>query len=147
MVSINEATVGGYVGSDPEIRDLPNGGKVANFSIATTRRYKNRDGEQVEKTIWHQITVFGGAVEGIVAPYVRKGSALYVKGSMETTKWRKEGESSDRYSTSIVVSGYNSMIQLLDRKNQSNGPSQPPVEAIAETVEGMASDPGDENWG
>lgn len=104
MATLNRIQIIGHVGKDPEIKFLPNGNTVANFSVATTEK-KNDE----ERTEWHNLVVFGKLAE-ICQDYVRKGSLVYVEGSLRTNKWEKDGKQYSR--TEIIVNN----IQFLDRK-------------------------------
>ncbi len=95
---INKATIVGHVGRDPEIRHMASGDAVANVSLATTERWKDKNGERQEKTEWHRL-VFFGKLADIVEKYVHKGSLIYVEGKLTTRKWEKDGV--DRYTTEI----------------------------------------------
>lgn len=99
MVSVNRAILVGNLGRDPELRYLPNGDAVANFSIATTETWKDKEGNKQEATEWHRISFFGRLAE-VCGQYLKKGSAVYIEGSIRTRKWvDKEGQ--DRYTTEI----------------------------------------------
>jgi single-strand DNA-binding protein len=129
MASINQATLLGNVGKDPEIRSLNNGSRVASFSIATSERWRDKSsGEQKEKTDWHNVVVFGqgenNGLAGIVEKYVRKGSKLYVQGKIQTRKWQDQG-GQDRYTTEIVLSGFDAKLVLLDGKEGGGKPPPP----------------------
>jgi len=100
MSSVNLAIVLGHVGKDPEIRYTQGGDAVANLSIATTEKWKDKQGEKQEKTEWHRLVVFGRTAE-VVEKYVRKGSLIHVTGRLQTREWEKDGVK--RYSTEIVV--------------------------------------------
>jgi len=97
---VNKVTLIGNLGQDPETRYLPNGDAVTNLSLATSESWKDKNtGEQVERTEWHRVSFFGRAAE-VISEYARKGSKLYVEGSLQTRKWQdKEGQ--DRYTTEI----------------------------------------------
>ena len=115
---INKVILIGNVGKDPEIRQMPNG-TVVNLTVATTESWKDKQsGQQQERTEWHRVTYFNNLAD-IVAQYVRKGSKLYVEGSLKTRKYKAQ-DGTDRYSTDIV----GSEMQMLDRNPQSDHPSQ-----------------------
>lgn len=109
-MALNKAMLIGNVGNDPEIRTLSNNEKVASFRLATTERFKDRNGEQRENTEWHQITAWG-KVADIVEKFVKKGSQLYVEGKITTEKWTDK-DGNERFTTKIRVEG----IQLLGKK-------------------------------
>lgn len=114
-MAVNKAIILGNVGNQPEIKSTQDGRTVANFSIATSESWKDKNsGEKKEKVEWHQITAFGNLAE-IVKNYVKKGSKVYVEGSIQTKKWTDK-QSIERFTTEIVLQGFNSTIQLLDGK-------------------------------
>lgn len=98
---MNSVTLAGRVGKDPEIRSVQNGDKVANLSLATTERWKDKNGQKQEKTEWHKLNVWG-PLAGVVESYVHKGDMLLVQGKIETRKWTDQN-GQDRYSTEIRV--------------------------------------------
>ena len=115
MAGINKAIIVGNVGSDPEIKYLPNGDAVANFSIATSESWKDKKtGEKVEKTEWHRCVAFRRLGE-VIGEYVRKGSKLYVEGKIQTRKWQGD-DGKDRYTTEIVLRD----MQMLDSRSERN---------------------------
>ena len=122
MSGINKVILVGRLGQDPEIRHTPNGTAVANVSLATSEKWKDKNtGEQQEKTEWHRIAVFGKLAE-ITDQYLRKGSQVYFEGKLQTRKWQdKQGQ--DRYTTEVVVDGFNGVMPMLDGQ-QSNTPQQ-----------------------
>ena len=118
--SVNKAILLGNVGKDPDIRSTQNGNKLAAFSIATSKRWKDKNTqEQKEKTSWHNVVVFGDGLVDIVEKYVKKGSKIYVEGELQTRKWQDQ-EGKDRYTTEVILQGYNCNLTLLDSRNQSN---------------------------
>ena len=117
--SVNKAILLGNLGRDPEIRSMQSGSKMASFSIATSKRWKDRNTqEQKEKTSWHNIVVFGDGLVDIVEKYVKKGSKIYIEGELQTRKWQDK-EGSDRYTTEVILQGYNCNLTLLDNRNNS----------------------------
>ena len=99
--SVNKAIIVGNLGSDPELRNLPDGSSVVNFNVATTDVYydKNNPSQKNEKTEWHRIVFFGRAAE-VIHEYARKGSKIYVEGALQTRKW-KDRDENERYTTEI----------------------------------------------
>lgn len=83
----NQAQLIGFVGNAPQVKDLPNGNKIAMFSVATEKKFKNKDGELITKTTWHPCTAYGKLAEKVVAPYVRKGSLVHIIGELETQEY------------------------------------------------------------
>lgn len=101
MASVNKVILVGNLGRDPESRFLPDGGAVCNFSIATTDKWKDKSGEQQERTEWHRIATFNKLAE-ICGEYLKKGSQVYIEGRLQTRKWQdKDGQ--ERYTTEIVA--------------------------------------------
>jgi single-strand DNA-binding protein len=120
MASVNKVIVLGNVGRDPEIRYSQGGEAIANVALATSRKWKNKDGEQQEETEWHRVSLFGRLAE-IVSEYVHKGDPLYVEGRLRTRKWTdKDGV--ERYTTEIVVD----QMQLLGSRGDRGGERAPP---------------------
>lgn len=119
---VNKALLIGFVGKDPEIRSMQNGDEVASFSLATSERWTDKQGQKQEKSEWHNIVVFGGLVK-IIKSYVKKGSKLYIEGKIQTRKWQDQS-GADRYTTEVVLQGFNANLQLLDSNNQSTGQQQ-----------------------
>jgi single-strand DNA-binding protein len=110
MASVNKVILIGNLGRDPEVRYLPEGGAVANISIATTDTWKDKSGEKQERTEWHRVAFFGRLAE-IAGEYLKKGSQVYVEGSLRTRKWTdKEGQ--ERYTTEIRAD----IMQMLGRR-------------------------------
>lgn len=116
-MSVNKAIILGFVGNEPEIKQTKSGDNVANFSVATSTSWKDKSsGEKKEATEWHRVTAFGN-LANVVANYVKKGSKVYVEGSIKTEKYTdKDGV--EKYATKIIVQGFNSTIQLLDSKKE-----------------------------
>jgi len=113
---LNKVTLIGRLGSDPEVRYMPTGGAVTNVSLATSRRWKDKNtGERREETEWHRIVFFSKLAE-IAGEYLKKGGQVYVEGRIQTNKWQdKEGK--DRYTTEIIAD----QMQMLGSKNESDG--------------------------
>ncbi|MEP1231609.1 MAG: single-stranded DNA-binding protein [Litorimonas sp.] len=118
--SINKVILVGNVGNDPEIRTFGNGGKVANFSVATSESWKDKQsGEKREKTEWHRVAIFQEGLVGVVERYVKKGSKLYIEGKLQTRKWQ-DRDGNDKYTTEIVLQGYGGNLTLLDSAGGGN---------------------------
>lgn len=112
-MSLNQVQLIGNVGRDPEIRRLNNGDAVANLTIATGDKWKDKNtGEWKERTEWHNVVVFGG-LAGVIENYVKKGSKLYVSGELQTRKWQ-DRDGNDRYSTEVVLRGPAAKMEMLD---------------------------------
>ena len=122
--SVNKVILLGNLGRDPEIRSMQSGSKMASFSIATSKRWKDRNTqEQKEKTSWHNIVVFGDGLVSIVENYVKKGSKIYVEGELQTRKWQDQ-DGNDKYTTEVILQGYNCNLTLLDSRNNTNKSSE-----------------------
>jgi single-strand DNA-binding protein len=115
--SINKAILVGNVGKDPEVKFLPSGMAVANFTLATSERFKDKSGEQQERTEWHSLTAYQRLAE-IVRDYVKKGSKLYVEGRIQTRSWDDQASGQKRYKTEIVV---NDLVLLSGRGDGEGG--------------------------
>ena len=123
--SLNRVMLIGSLGRDPEIRTFPNGGKVCNLRIATSKRWRDRQtGERKERTEWHSVALFNDHHIRVAEQYLRKGSKLYVEGALETRKWQDQS-GQDKYTTEIVVRPYEGDIKLLgEPRGQSDNQSQ-----------------------
>lgn len=113
-MSVNKIILIGNCGKDPEIRTTKNGKEIANFSLATSKSYKDSNGEKQTKTQWHRVSVYGGLV-GIVKNYVKKGSKLYLEGEMEYGEYEKDGQKV--HTATVILSAFNSTLQMLDSRN------------------------------
>ena len=119
MASVNKVILVGNLGRDPEMRSFPNGDQVANVTLATTDRWKDKQsGEAREHTEWHRL-VFNGRLAEIAGQYLRKGSQIYVEGSIRTRKWQDQQSGQDRYSTEIRVD----QMQMLGSRQGMGGPA------------------------
>lgn len=113
---INKVIIVGNLGQDPEVRFMPNGGAVANFTVATSETWKDKQsGEQKEKTEWHRIVMYQRLAE-IAGEYLKKGSKVYLEGRLQTRKWQNQ-QGQDQYTTEIIVND----MQMLDSRGQSGG--------------------------
>ena len=123
-MSINKVILVGNVGQDPEVRSTQDGREIANFSLATSESWKDKNsGEKKEKTEWHRVVIFSPGLVGIVKNYIKKGSKLYIEGSLQTRKWT-DSSGVEKFTTEIVLQNYNSVLQILDnRERQSSGDS------------------------
>jgi len=121
MAGVNKVIIVGNLGKDPEMRFLPNGDGVANITVATSETWKDKQtGEQKEKTEWHRVVIFG-KLASIVGEYLKKGSKVYLEGSLQTRKWTNQ-QGQDQYTTEIVLQGFNGVMQMLDGKPQQAAP-------------------------
>ncbi len=124
MASLNKVQLIGHLGRDPETRSFQSGDRVANFSLATSEKWKDKQtGEAREKTEWHSIAVFGDGLVGIVERFLRKGSKVYLEGQLATRKWQDQA-GNDRYTTEIVLRPFNGSLILLDGQNRDQGGGQ-----------------------
>jgi len=122
--SVNKVILIGNLGKDPEIRRTQDGRPIASFSIATSEQWRDRNsGERKERTEWHNIVVFNEGLCKVVENYVRKGSKLYIEGQLQTRKWQDK-DGNDRYTTEVVLQGFNSVLTMLDgRQGGGSGAS------------------------
>lgn len=119
--SLNKVMLIGNLGADPEIRSFQNGGKVANLRIATSDTWKDRNtGERQERTEWHTVAIFSEGLINVVENYLKKGSKVYVEGQLQTRKWQDQ-QGNDRYSTEVVLRGYNGTLTMLDGAGGGGG--------------------------
>jgi single-strand DNA-binding protein len=133
--SVNKVILVGNVGKDPEIRTSQSGGKFANITLATSEQWRDKNtGERKERTEWHRVVVFSDALAKVVEQYVRKGSKLYIEGQLQTRKWQDQS-GADRYSTEVVLQGFNAVLTMLDSKGGGAGAGM-----------GMASDDGQADY-
>ena len=113
MSSVNKVILIGNLGKDPEVKSFSNGGRIANFSIATSESWKDKaTGERKGRTEWHNITVQGDGLVGVVERFLKKGSKIYIEGKLQTRKWQ-DRDGNDRYTTEIVV-GMGGNLTMLD---------------------------------
>ncbi len=118
--SLNKVQIIGRLGADPEIKQMVNGKNVARLSVATSQSWKDKSsGERKEKTEWHRVVIFNEGLVNIVQQYLKKGANVYLEGQLSTRKWRDEKSGQDKYSTEIVLQGYNSSLTMLGGKNAS----------------------------
>ena len=123
--SLNKVLLIGRLGADPEIKQMVNGKSVARLSIATSQSWKDKNtGEKKEKTEWHRVVVFNEGLVNVVQQYLKKGAQIYIEGQLTTIKWKDEKSGQDRYSTEIVLQGYNSTLTMLGGGNSNNLTSQ-----------------------
>ena len=138
MSSINKVLLIGSLGKDPEIRTLNSGDRVANLSIATTERWTDKNsGEMKEKTEWHSVVVFNDGLANICEKYLKKGSKVYVEGSLQTRSW-EDASGEKKYKTEVVIQRFNGNIVLLDGKSEESKPYK--KEAYQEPVSDFLDD-------
>ena len=143
---LNRAEVIGRLGADVTVNHLASGGRVASLSVATDEGYLDRQsGERVDKTEWHKVVTFQDGLIDMLEKHAKKGRLVYVAGKMQTRRWRKDGEDSDRFSTEILLAP-GGRVQFLDKPNGTNGksaPSQPDPDAAGDTGAAPSSAPAD----
>ena len=121
--SVNKVILIGNVGKDPEIRRTQDGRPIANLRIATSESWRDKTtGERKEKTEWHSVVIFNEGLCRVVEQYVKKGSKLYIEGALQTRKWQGQ-DGQDRYSTEVVLQGFNSTLTMLDGRSGGGGGS------------------------
>lgn len=119
--SVNKVILIGNVGADPEIRRTQDGRPIANLRIATSESWRDRNsGERKEKTEWHTVVVFNEGLCKVVEQYVKKGAKLYLEGQLQTRKWQDQS-GNERYSTEVVLQGFNSTLTMLDGRGEGGG--------------------------
>ena len=112
--SVNKVILVGNLGRDPESRSFQNGGKVVNLRIATSESWQDKNsGERKEKTEWHSVAIFNEGLANVAERFLRKGSKVYIEGALQTRKWQ-DAQGQDKYSTEIVLQGFNSVLTMLD---------------------------------
>ena len=121
--SVNKVILIGNLGRDPEIRSFQNGGKVCNLRIATSETWKDKEGNRKEKTEWHSVAIFQEGLVRIAEQYLKKGSKVYIEGQLVTRKWQDQS-GADKYSTEVVLQGYNGTLTMLDGREGGSGGSQ-----------------------
>jgi single-strand DNA-binding protein len=121
--SVNKVILIGNLGRDPEVRSFQNGGKVVNLRIATSETWRDKQsGERKERTEWHSVAIFNEGIAKIAEQYLKKGSTVYIEGSLETRKWQDQS-GQDKYTTEIVLRPYNGNLTLLGGRGEGGGGS------------------------
>ncbi|WP_137752304.1 single-stranded DNA-binding protein [Sphingopyxis sp. L1A2A] len=132
--SVNKVILIGNLGADPEIKSFQNGGKIANIRIATSENWKDRmTGERKERTEWHNVVINGEGLVGVVERFLKKGSKVYIEGSLRTRKWQ-DRDGNDKYTTEVVIAGIGGALTMLDGAPGGGGG-------------GSRGGGGDDNWG
>jgi single-strand DNA-binding protein len=120
---VNKVILVGNLGADPEVRNLPSGGKVVNLRVATTDTWRDKNtGERRDRTEWHSVVIFNENLGRVAEQYLRKGSKVYLEGALQTRKWQDQS-GADRYSTEVVLQNFNSTLVLLDSRGEGGGDS------------------------
>ena len=139
--SLNKVLLIGRLGADPEIKQMVNGKNVARFSLATSNTWKDKNtGEKKEKTEWHRIVVFNEGLVNVVQQYLKKGAQVYIEGQLSTRKWKDEQTGQDKYSTEILIQGYNSSLTMLGGTSQNNIASQDIKQSIDDSKTSSQND-------
>lgn len=119
-ISLNKVTLIGNLGADPEIRTMNNGQEVATLSLATSNSWKDKlSGEKKEKTEWHRVVVFNEALVNIVKSYVKKGSSIYIEGSLQTRKWT-DNSGVEKFSTEVVLQNFGCQLLILSGRDEAS---------------------------
>ena len=133
--SLNKVLLIGRLRADPDIKQMVNGKSVARLSLATSNTWKDKNtGEKKEKTEWHRVVIFHEGLVNVVQQYVKKGAQVYIEGQLTTRKWKDEKSGLDRYSTEVVLQGFNSSFKILSSKSNK-----------IENVQEKSALPNDEN--
>src|SRR4051794_32758404 len=123
--SVNKVILIGNLGKDPEIRRTQDGRPIANFTVATSDTWKDKNtGERRERTEWHRVVIFNEGLCRIAEQYLKKGSKVYLEGSLQTRKWQDQS-GQEKYTTEIVLQGFNSQLAMLDRVGGGGGGAVP----------------------
>ena len=121
--SVNKVILVGNLGADPEVRTMPSGNKVVNLSVATSDSWRDKNsGERKEKTEWHRVVIFSEGLAKVAEQYLKKGSKVYLEGALQTRKWQDQS-GQDKYSTEVVLQGFNSNLTMLDGRGDNEGSS------------------------
>ena len=137
--SVNKVILLGNLGRDPDIRSMQSGKKMASFSIATSKRWKDRNTqEQKENTSWHNIVVFNEGLVDVIEKYVKKGSKIYVEGELSTRKYQ-DNDGNDRYTTEVVLQGYNSNLTMLGSGNSASSSDEQSMNSSQEVTQSSNS--------
>lgn len=122
--SVNKVILVGNLGADPDVKRTQDGRTIVNLSIATSESWKDKNtGERRDKTEWHRIVIFSEGLCKVAESYLKKGSKVYLEGQLATRKWQDQS-GQDKYSTEIVLQGFNSTLTMLDGKSDSSSPNQ-----------------------
>jgi single-strand DNA-binding protein len=124
-MSLNKVMLIGNLGRDPEVRFSQSGDKIANLNVATSDKWKDKStGEQREKTEWHRVVIFSKGLAEVCEKYLKKGSKVYIEGSLQTRSWEKDGEK--KYTTEIILQNFGSKLEMLGDKSASGSDTPPP---------------------
>ena len=122
--SVNKVILIGNLGADPEVRHTQDGRPIVNLRLATTDSWRDKSsGERREKTEWHRVVIFSEGLARVAEQYLRKGAKVYIEGALQTRKWEDQS-GQERYTTEVVLQGFNSTLTMLDGRQQSGGASE-----------------------
>lgn len=138
MASVNKVTLIGALGADPEIRRTQAGKAIANMRVATSESWRDANGDRKEKTEWHTVVIYNEGLAKIADSYLKKGSKVYLEGSLQTRKWQDQS-GNDRYSTEVVLQGFNSALVMLD-SNKSDDAAKPQERQSRQTKANFSQD-------
>ena len=143
--SLNKVLLIGRLGADPDIKQMVNGKSVARLSLATSNTWKDKNtGEKKEKTVWHRVVIFNEGLVNVVQQYVKKGAQVYIEGQLTTRKWKDEQSGVDKYSTEVVLQGFNSSFKMLSSKNNNQIENKPEKSALPNEENVSSNDLDDE---
>ena len=143
--SLNKVLLIGRLGADPEIKQMVNGKNVARLSLATSQNWKDKNtGEKKQKTEWHRVVIFNEGLVNVVQQYLKKGSQVYIEGQLSTRKWKDEQSGQDKYSTEVVIQGYNSSLTMLGGRSGIENNNQNTSSLTKEEVSSTSNDLDDE---
>jgi single-strand DNA-binding protein len=144
MASVNTVILVGNLGADPEIKSFQNGGRIANLRLATSESWKDKQtGERKDRVEWHSVTIQGDGLVGVVERYLRKGSKIFVRGTLRTRKWQ-DSSGNDRYTTEIVVGMGGELVMLDSASGASRGEARQPYADTPAPATSLADDLGDD---
>ena len=143
--SLNKVLLIGRLGADPEIKQMTNGKNVARLSLATSQNWKDKNtGEKKQKTEWHRVVIFNEGLVNVVQQYLKKGSQVYIEGQLSTRKWRDEQSGQDKYSTEVVIQGYNSSLTMLGGRSENENINQSTSSLTKDETQSTSNDLDDE---
>jgi len=143
--SLNKVLLIGRLGADPEIKQMVNGKNVARLSLATSQSWKDKNtGEKKQKTEWHRVVIFNEGLVNVVQQYLKKGSQVYIEGQLSTRKWRDEQSGQDKYSTEVLIQGYNSSLTMLGGRTENENNNQNTITSTKDGTSSASNDLDDE---
>ena len=143
--SLNKVLLIGRLGADPEIKQMVNGKNVARLSLATSQNWKDKNtGEKKQKTEWHRVVIFNEGLVNVAQQYLKKGSQVYIEGQLSTRKWKDEKSGVDKYSTEVVIQGYNSSLTMLGGRTGTESSSENTSSLQSEDTSSISNDLDDE---